>query len=100
MDNYLLYLGAFFIIANCASFLFMFVDKVQSTSKHKSRRISEGWLFFMAVCFGSIGVYVGMFLFRHKTRKWYFIVGIPLVILQNISFLLILYYLFVGRFCF
>jgi uncharacterized membrane protein YsdA (DUF1294 family) len=44
-------------------------------------------LFFLAAAFGSVGVYAGMFAFRHKTRKWYFAVGIPLLMLQNLAFL-------------
>jgi uncharacterized membrane protein YsdA (DUF1294 family) len=52
-----------------------------------AERISEGLLFFMATAFGSVGVLAGMFIFHHKTRKWYFLIGIPLLILQNIIFL-------------
>jgi uncharacterized membrane protein YsdA (DUF1294 family) len=48
-------------------------------------------LFFMATAFGSLGVYVGMFTFRHKTQKWYFIIGIPLLIMQNSAFLYVVY---------
>ncbi len=69
----------------------MWLDKLKSR-KNNATRISEGLLFFIAVFFGSVGVYIGMFTFRHKTRKWYFIFGIPLVILQNISFLWMIFY--------
>jgi len=65
----------------------MFFDKNRARNDNNKNRISEGVLFFMATCFGSVGVYLGMFVFRHKTRKWYFIIGIPFLILQNISFL-------------
>jgi len=64
----------------------MMWDKMKSR-KNNAERISEGVLFFMAVAFGSVGVYLGMFVFHHKTRKWHFIVGIPLLMLQNIVFL-------------
>lgn len=70
----------------------MWIDKVKS-KKENVKRISEGILFFMAVFFGSVGVYIGMFTFRHKTKKWYFVLGIPLVILENISFLWVVYYI-------
>lgn len=40
-------------------------------------RISERMLFAIALCFGGIGSTVGMLLFRHKTRHWYFVVGLP-----------------------
>jgi uncharacterized membrane protein YsdA (DUF1294 family) len=48
-------------------------------------------LFFLAAAFGSIGVYAGMFVFRHKTRKWYFLIGIPLLIAQNAAAIYLVY---------
>jgi len=80
----------FFLAINLLAFLLMFLDKVKSR-KNNAERISEGMLFFMATAFGSVGVYVGMFAFRHKTQKWYFILGIPLLILQNSAFLYLAY---------
>lgn len=80
----------FFAIVNLIAFFSMMIDKMQSR-KSGSTRISEGLLFFMATFFGSVGVYAGMFVFRHKTRKWYFIVGIPMLMFQNISFLYVVY---------
>jgi uncharacterized membrane protein YsdA (DUF1294 family) len=68
----------------------MWIDKIKSR-KINTKRISEGVLFFMAAAFGSVGVYLGMFVFHHKTRKWNFILGIPLLMLQNIVFLSVVY---------
>lgn len=76
----------FFFVINVIAFFVMMIDKMQSRRGGGSR-ISEGLMFFMAVFFGSVGVYAGMFVLRHKTRKWYFIIGIPMLMLQNISFL-------------
>lgn len=76
-----------FVVLNLLAFLLMLWDKNISQGKNERNRISEGMLFFMATLFGSVGVYLGMFALRHKTRKWYFVVGIPLLILQNLSFL-------------
>lgn len=76
----------FFLAVNVLAFLVMLWDKMQSR-KSGAERISEGLLFFMATMFGSIGVYLGMFVFRHKTRKWYFVIGIPILILENMAFL-------------
>ena len=45
-------------------------------------------MFFLAVAFGSLGVYLGMYVFRHKTKTWYFLIGIPLAGLQNLTFLI------------
>lgn len=54
----------------------------------------EGAIFFMATIGGGIGIYAGMLLLRHKTRKWYFALGIPLLIAQN----LVVLYLLASRY--
>ncbi|MBP7060669.1 MAG: DUF1294 domain-containing protein [Candidatus Moranbacteria bacterium] len=75
-----------FVLMNTVSFLVMLWDKTQSR-RSGAERISEGMLFFLAACFGSIGVLLGMFAFRHKTSKWYFLIGIPLLIAENLALL-------------
>ncbi len=82
--------GLAFFLINLIAFFIMFSDKVKSR-KVGAPRISEGILFFMAAAMGSIGVFIGMFTFHHKNRKWYFLIGIPLLILQNISLLYLAY---------
>ena len=86
----------FLVVINFITFLTMLIDKNKSIKTGKER-ISEGMMFFMATIFGSIGIYLGMFVFRHKTRKWYFLIGIPLLILQNIVFLYVLYLFLLNR---
>jgi uncharacterized membrane protein YsdA (DUF1294 family) len=88
--NTTLYIIGFFVVINIIAFILMWIDKGKAQKTGK-QRISEGIMFFMATFFGSIGVYLGMFAFRHKTRKWYFIVGIPFLFLQNIAFLYVVY---------
>ncbi len=63
--------------------MIMSLDKNRAQGERP--RISEGTIFFWAICLGSLGVYLGMFVFRHKTRKIYFTLGIPLLILQNFT---------------
>ena len=72
---------AFFVIAN---------DKRTSRRGGITKRIPEGIIFFMAAAAGAAGVYAGMLVFRHKTKKWYFQLGIPLLILQNIAALYVI----------
>lgn len=92
MDKQFFVYGVFgvFLVVNLLSFFVMFLDKVKSRKKD-AERISEGMLFFMATVFGAVGVYAGMFAFRHKTQKWYFLIGIPLLILQNAVFVNFVY---------
>lgn len=60
-------------------------DKHKSVRGHNTHRTPEGLFFFMAAMFGGVGVYLGMQLFRHKTRTWYFQIGIPFLIFQNLA---------------
>lgn len=90
MDNQQEYILTIFLIINAIAFAIMLIDKIKS-AKPGSERISEGMLFFMATAFGSLGVYAGMFAFRHKTRKWYFLLGIPMLIAQNLAVAYIIY---------
>ncbi len=68
---------------NLFAFVLMWRDKARSR-ENGADRIPEGLLFFLAIAFGGIGILSGMFLFRHKTRVWYFLIGIPLAALQNV----------------
>ena len=80
---------------NIFSFLVMAHDKRESVRGSNTKRTPEGLMFFMATIFGGIGVYAGMFVFRHKIRKWYFQLSIPLMILQNVATIYLLRELFV-----
>jgi len=53
-------------------------------AEQKKRRISERMLFCLALFFGGLGIYLGMFVFHHKTKKWYFQVLVPIFIFVNI----------------
>ena len=77
-------------IINLLTFLIMANDKRKSRGRGEVERIPEGLIFFMAAAFGSVGVLAGMYILRHKTRKWYFQIGIPLLIVQNLATLSVL----------
>ena len=74
---------AYLVIINMIGIIVMGVDK------HKSRthawRISEKSLFLVSVLGGSIGTWAGMYLFRHKTKHWYFVIGMPLILMIQIG---------------
>lgn len=92
MDPTLQAISAFFVFMNLLAVLIMYIDKMKSR-KEGAERVSEGLLFFLATLFGSVGVFFGMFTFRHKSRKWYFLIGIPLLFLQNMALLYVIYLL-------
>lgn len=84
MMDYLLY---YFIVINLIGLLIMKIDKSASKRKNASR-ISEKTLLFIALIGGSIGSIVGMYLFRHKTKKLKFRLGIPIMMIFQILVLL------------
>lgn len=59
-----------------------------ASDKHKARkglwRVPEKAFFLIALIGGSIGVYAGMLLFRHKTKHWYFMTGIPAIFILQV----------------
>ena len=96
MQNLSLFLILLFLAINLLAFLIMLLDKNKSR-KNGAERISEGKLFFLATIFGSVGVLAGMFAFRHKTQKWYFLIGIPMLILENVASIYLLYLFLNGK---
>lgn len=73
------------ILINVFSFIVMARDKGKAVHKNNEERTPEGIMFFLCAIWGSVGVYLGMLVFRHKTRTWYFQLGMPLLIVQNIA---------------
>lgn len=69
--------------------LIMKIDKCKATS-HRYR-ISEKTIFLIAVLGGSLGVWMGMYLFHHKTRHWYFVFGIPCIFVIQIILVYVLF---------
>ncbi len=80
-----------FALINLTALFIMGRDKQLSRRGGDTDRTPEGLMFFLAAAGGSLGVYAGMHLFRHKTRKWYFQLGIPLLILQNAAIVWVLW---------
>ncbi|HHW49040.1 MAG TPA: DUF1294 domain-containing protein [Clostridiaceae bacterium] len=76
------------IIVNVLAFAFVGIDKYRA--KRRAWRIPERAFFWFALIGGCPGLYTGILFFRHKTRQWYFMYGIPLIfILQAILVYLI-----------
>ena len=48
-------------------------------------RVPEKILFGAALLGGSAGAWAGMYVFHHKTRHWYFVVGIPLILAAQLA---------------
>ena len=70
--------AAVLVCLNLVSFLLMGNDKKRA--KRNERRIPEKTLFLSAALFGALGGTLGMFVFRHKTKHWYFRLFFPLML--------------------
>ena len=77
------------VIMNVVGVVIMKADKERA--KRGAYRIPEKTLFTVSILGGSIGTLVGMYLFRHKTKHWYFVVGMPLILVVHL--VLFVYYL-------
>ena len=78
----MLYFILYVIFINLLGFLLMKLDK--SYAIKKQYRISEKTFFVISFLLGSIGVYAGMYTFRHKTKHINFTVMIPALFILNI----------------
>ena len=72
----------YLIVINIIGIAVMGADK--SKAKKGVWRIPEKTLFFVSMIGGSIGTWAGMYLFRHKTKHWYFVIGMPLILIIQI----------------
>ena len=73
----------YFAVMNVLDFFLMFLDK-RLARRHKWR-IPEKTLFLLPLLGGSIGALLGMRVFHHKTKHWYFVWGIPAILLAQIA---------------
>ncbi len=73
---------------NLVGFAIMGIDKF--LAKKKAYRIPEATLFTFALFGGSLGTTLAMFLFRHKTRHWYFLYGMPVILLIQVAIIVLL----------
>ncbi|MFP3123946.1 DUF1294 domain-containing protein [Ectobacillus funiculus] len=69
----------YIMAVNILAFSFMGIDKRRARAG--LRRIPERSLFMTAIAGGVFGIWIGMYTFRHKTRKRAFVVGVPLLAL-------------------
>lgn len=87
--NVIAFIAAYLFIVNLLGFVCMGADKRRAIKKHW--RIPEATLFIIALIGGSVGSIIGMRFFHHKTRHWYFVYGMPaILILQIAAFVLLM----------
>lgn len=76
-DNIIILLVVYFLIMTIIGYVSMGMDKAKA--KKHAWRIPEATLFSIAILGGSIGSILGMYHFHHKTKHWYFVIGMPVI---------------------
>ena len=83
-------LALWLIVINLATFAVYGIDK--SRAKRGAWRVPEKTLFLLPLLGGSVGALLGMRTFRHKTKHWYFVWGIPAILLAQIALAVWVYF--------
>ena len=76
-------LAGYLVLVNVTAFAVYGADKRRA--KKDRWRVPERTLFLVALIGGSLGALLGMHVFHHKTKHWYFRVFIPLILLLQIA---------------
>ena len=80
MNNFDLAVGL--TAVNLLAFFLFGVDKYKA--RKKKWRISEAALWTVSILGGSLGAWLGMQIFRHKTKHKTFVIGIPVLFVCQI----------------
>ena len=70
-------------VINLVTFAIYGIDKAKA--KRGAWRVPEKTLFLLPLLGGSLGALLGMRVFHHKTKHWYFVWGIPAILLAQIA---------------
>ena len=81
--NWMAVLLVYLAAVNLVAFALYGIDKAKAW--RGAWRISEKMLFLLPLLGGSIGALLGMRVFHHKTKHWYFVWGIPAILLVQLA---------------
>lgn len=96
MERYaIIILLSYLLVANLVAFAAYGIDKWKA--KKDKWRIPESTLLWMAALGGSIGAWMGMRVWHHKTMHKKFKYGVPAIIIAQIALVCYLGYLYFNR---
>ena len=81
----------YILLVNLGGFIAFGIDKKRSI--RSKWRIPEATLLTFALLLGSVGCLLGMRVFRHKTLKPLFSIGIPVILIVQVLFFVIVFFL-------
>ena len=76
------------MIINVVTFALYGIDKWKAI--HNRWRIREATLLITALIGGSLGAFIAMQMFRHKTKKWYFKYTVPAMLVVHVVGMILL----------
>ena len=74
-------LAVWLIAINLVTFAVYGADKRRA--RRGAWRVPEKTLFLLPLLGGSVGALLGMRVFHHKTKHWYFVWGVPAILLAQ-----------------
>ncbi|WP_265444140.1 DUF1294 domain-containing protein [Acetivibrio straminisolvens] len=90
-SNPYMFVFLLFALINLVGFALSGIDKYKAA--RSLWRIQERTFFWLVLMGGAPGVYLGLLVFRHKTRRMSFMVGIPLIFVFQILGIIFVYIL-------
>lgn len=72
----------YLLAINVVTFFVYGIDKWKA--RHKRWRVSEAALLVLALLGGSVGAWLGMYVWHHKTQHKKFKYGVPLILLAQV----------------
>ena len=85
------YVLIYLAVINVINFLLFAIDKRRAVKQQ--RRIREYTLLGFSVLGGALGGLIAMWLFRHKTRKRRFTIGLPVILFAQAAMMIYLFIL-------
>ena len=76
-------LAVWLIAINVVTFAVYGIDKRRA--RRGAWRVPEKTLFLLPLLGGSLGALLGMRVFHHKTKHWYFVWGVPAILLAQLA---------------
>ena len=76
-------LAVWLLAINLVTFAVYGADKRRA--KRGAWRVPEKTLFLLPLLGGSVGALLGMRVFHHKTKHWYFVWGVPAILLAQLA---------------
>ncbi|MBR6033383.1 MAG: DUF1294 domain-containing protein [Clostridia bacterium] len=86
-------IAIYLVAINIIGFFAMWIDKKKA--QKGAWRISEQALFYITLLGGGVGTILGMYTFRHKTKKLRFTIGFPVILISEIILLGYLFFKYV-----